>query len=241
MRVAICDDEPFWMNEVETMLLDAARRRACPLELFRFYDGDPLLAAHRDDPFDAVLLDIEMSTFDGFSVAQSLCEVKPDILLIFITSHDELVFSAFRYQPFWFLRKDYLHTRGGEVFDRLVDRLALQQRRNRLFRLVVRDKESMLVLPEILYLQTVGHYIHFITEGEELPRIRATMNEVAEQLEPEGFVRVQTGVLLNALHISTINSRFVTLKNGRHFTVGRKWSQSAKDKFQEHMRNQRWI
>ena len=57
---------------------------------------------------DLLFLDIEMPGMDGFSMAGKMQKSYPNIVLIFVSSHESLVFQSYEYDRFWFMRKSAL-------------------------------------------------------------------------------------------------------------------------------------
>ena len=57
---------------------------------------------------DAIFLDIDIPEMNGFQIAKNVRKLYPDCMIIFCSSHNELVYESFEYEPFWFLCKsDY--------------------------------------------------------------------------------------------------------------------------------------
>lgn len=55
--------------------------------------------------FDLVFIDWEMPEVDGFDLAQRLYMENSEIKLAFVSNHENMVFEAYEYTPFWFVRK----------------------------------------------------------------------------------------------------------------------------------------
>ena len=67
-----------------------------------------MLPALEKDGCDLLLLDIDMPEMNGMEIAKCLTDLLQKPLLVFVTSHDELVYDSLLYHPFGFIRKAYL-------------------------------------------------------------------------------------------------------------------------------------
>lgn len=99
MRVAICDDEAVYREETKKGILAYNSE----IEIVEYKDGKELVQSQ--ERFDLIFLDIEMPEMNGMEAAEIVREQKNDVPLVFLTSHDELVYDAFKVRAFRFLRK----------------------------------------------------------------------------------------------------------------------------------------
>ena len=69
--------------------------------------------------YNLALLDIDMTPLNGFDTAQSICSISSDTRIVFVTSHEELVFDTFEYTPFYFIRKKYYENGVKKLVNKL--------------------------------------------------------------------------------------------------------------------------
>lgn len=50
---------------------------------------------------------------------QCVCSISSDTRIVFITSHEELVFDTFEYTPFYFIRKKYYEAGIKKLINKL--------------------------------------------------------------------------------------------------------------------------
>lgn len=84
MRVAVCDDENNDLNCALDLLKEYDTAGA--LELFPFSEAESLVASAATEPFDLVILDIEMPHMNGYEAAQKLVRMPDKPLVIFLTN-----------------------------------------------------------------------------------------------------------------------------------------------------------
>lgn len=91
-------------------------------------DSAQMMEYIQTNVIDVVFLDIDMSVFSGMDIAAFLNEKHPNTILIFVTSHDALVYQSFQYHPFGFVRKTYLREELQDVLERIATELCKRKR-----------------------------------------------------------------------------------------------------------------
>ena len=71
IRIAICDDEPYMMEQLSELLFEYQKeRQSFSYDVHCFESGTSLL--NSKDCFDLIFLDIQMDGPDGMEIAKSL-------------------------------------------------------------------------------------------------------------------------------------------------------------------------
>ena len=77
-----------------------------------FFKGEDLVERYSSGKdFDIVFLDIEMDKMNGIDTATEMRKYAPEAIIIFVSSHKNYVFDAFRCEAFHFLVKPIANTR----------------------------------------------------------------------------------------------------------------------------------
>ena len=108
--IAVCDDDmAMTQNLGETIQIEFSKQnRVCEPHLFS--DPRKLVEALAATAFHMIFLDMDMPNLTGFDVAKDVVARHPQTLIIFVTSHDELVYPSLQYHPFRFIRKRFFHS-----------------------------------------------------------------------------------------------------------------------------------
>ena len=85
MRIAICDDDPKDLQAIHTALTQYDTDGN--LNISSFNKASDLFAANEKTPFDIAILDIEMSTPNGYEIAQQLVAQDSAPIIIFLTNN----------------------------------------------------------------------------------------------------------------------------------------------------------
>ena len=228
MQIFICDDEPQVLSNIAkkvTTLLPEG-------EVQIFSNGGELLTCLSKNSCDILLLDIDMPEMTGLQVARELSLLKKKPLLIFVTSHDELVYDSFQYHPFAFLRKSRF---DEEIEKTLQDCLREIGDKEQHFCFRSEGSDVCLLLSEILYFEAEGNYLRVVTE-KEMYRFRSTLTAIENTLQEGGFIRIHKGFFVNQTAVKLVNSEEVTLQNDSKLPIGKSYSKAVRERILRYMR-----
>ena len=68
MKIAICDDEPIYIETTSSLLQKWAGEHGIEMQIFTYDNGDDLIAAHTDECMDLILLDVIMPLLNGIDM-----------------------------------------------------------------------------------------------------------------------------------------------------------------------------
>jgi len=227
MQVFFCDDEPGMLS----VLAEKVQEYLPESKAEGFTDGISLLKALQKKDCDILLLDIDMPEMNGLDVAKCLEGLRVKPFLIFVTSHDELVYDSFHYHPFGFIRKSHLEEELEKV---LKDCCLEMANREKHFCFHSASADVRLDLQDILYFEADGNYLKVFTK-EACYRFRETLLAVENALSMDGFVRVHKGFLINQAAVRMIGRGDVELINGSHIPFGRMYLEAAKKRLKKYI------
>ena len=111
IRIAVCDDEPCFTQQISHVIANHARDISpSPETVLYTNSGQLLYDVEEGAHFDLLLLDIEMPEKDGMSLAASLRRHLPLSLIIFITSHTQYAVKAYELSVFRYIPKSEMET-----------------------------------------------------------------------------------------------------------------------------------
>lgn len=127
MRVMIVDDERLalqqFMLETEDMPdVETVGAFADPFKALGFV---------KEQPVEAAFLDIEMPGMNGIELTEKLREIRPDLVVIFITGYENYTLDALKVKADYYLTKPYDRKDITEVLDRA--RLLSARQRKRVY------------------------------------------------------------------------------------------------------------
>ena len=94
-KVALCDDDEKIASKIMEAFNNELHAHNLEATIDYYSSGDVLIEAAKEKHYNLALLDIDMTPLNGFDTAQSICSISSDTRIVFVTSHEELVFDTF--------------------------------------------------------------------------------------------------------------------------------------------------
>ncbi len=235
LKFYICDDDNNFANsakrEIDLYMNDV---RNC--ETIVFNSGTALLRQFDKQCADVILLDIDMPEMSGFEVASLLQKRKENILILFVTSHEDKVYQSYDYHPFWFIRKSHMHDLQV-IIPKLLRRIDADDERKRLtFNLKTENCVVEIDINTVIYIEAYKNDIIIQDKVSGEKQVRCKMTDAEKQLYPLNIIRIQNGVLVNCRYISKITSREVILTDGTHLGLSRSKIDFVREEYQNFIR-----
>jgi two-component system LytT family response regulator len=240
IRAAIVDDE-LPARELLREFLAADEDCEIVAECANGFEAVKAVAQH--DP-DLLLLDIQMPKLDGFEVLE-LLDRSP--VVVFVTAHDEHALRAFEVHALDYLLKPLSQERFRQVMERVkrsvarhdhppLSGLATTLRARPLQRVVVRGEDGAIQIVPVSrldYVEAADDAILIATAGVKL-RKQQPIGELAQQLDPDRFVRIHRAYVVNIERIEKIelyakDSRVAILRDGTRLPVSRSGYQRLRE------------
>ena len=120
MIIGICDDENVMREAEEKICRSIIQNYGDDIvQIETFSDGKEVL----EGEYDILILDIEMEDVDGIAVKNYFQNRKKDTIIIFVTSHDEMMSQAFGVNVMGFVTKKYLDSQLPVMLDNAIKRV----------------------------------------------------------------------------------------------------------------------
>lgn len=220
-HIAVCDDNQEEAHLISRMAREIMAQREIEAQVDLFFDPESLLDKLQQvqNQYDLFLLDILMEERNGIQLAQALRQRGYRGKLIYITVSRDYAIDGYKVKADDYLlkpvEKDTLDQAIGRVLPRLETVL-----------LETTGGMKILQLQQILYAESVGHYvlIQLGDKGEPL-RLRATLLQVQQKLGAEKFVRCHKGYLVNLAQVREVrvSTSQILLHGGDAIPLGRQY------------------
>ncbi|MGN0005385.1 MAG: LytR/AlgR family response regulator transcription factor [Candidatus Gastranaerophilaceae bacterium] len=103
MKVLICDDDKYIVEEIKNNLNTFTDKHKIAFDIDSFYSGiNPLNSNNR---YDMAFIDIEMPQVNGLTLSAQLKKVNSNIIIFIITSHESYLDDAMDLDVFRYLSK----------------------------------------------------------------------------------------------------------------------------------------
>jgi len=203
IRTLVVDDEPLARD-----LMSSLVRRDSDLELVgTAASGSEALAAVADYNPQLLLLDIQMPSLDGISVAEQLAAQESTPYIIFVTAHDSYALQAFEVAV-----RDYLVKPVSKRHFAAAIRRAKQSISGGETRwsepLVVRSGDALVsLLPEdIIWVAAANQYVKLHTKAQDEYMLSQSLRQFSRNLSDKTFLRIHRSTLINKDHVKSVLS-----------------------------------
>ena len=215
MKIAICDDERIFTDIFREKLEMTAEQCGIECTVSAFLNGAEMISML--NRFDAVFLDVDMPGLSGEETAEYIIGLEKTLPIIFVTNHDDFVFSSFRYRPFGFLRKRYIDSELEDIIKRLDKYLAEIER---CYTFNSHNKLISVRLNDINYIEVYGHETLVHTANAVLTTSKA-LSAIEKELSEYGFIRTHKSYIVNTRYIFSVERNSIILSNGENLPVSR--------------------
>lgn len=233
IRAAICDDEPTILDYLHEHISSEFKHQDADIHIDKYTSGKDFLSFHKVKSYDVVFLDIDMPEINGFEIAGQISEKA---LIIFVTMHDELVYSSLKFRPFRFIRKTYLDNELPETLESIITEVA-KRNLNSKFAFQTKSGETFVDLNNVIFIEIYGHWLRVCRKDGEPLECYGSLSNFEKQLEEYDFVRTHKSFLVNCKYIFSIEKNQVVLDDKTVIPLSRYKVDVVKDKFKKLIRS----
>jgi hypothetical protein len=228
MRIAICDDEPAFVDHFTEIISCYFKDHSIKCSIQKFYSAQDLLAKCKGlDNFDAIVLDIEMPDFDGIYAAEEIRRRDKDIPIMFLSSNNSHGDSACDFQIFKYIYK----SAGKEKIYSAFDALVAKKDREKLSYIVQTYEGAVkTLLKDILYIQVHDHYADLHLCNGMILCERKKIKAFTDDSLFDTFILANRNTFVNYKHINEIADA-VILYNGEELKYSKRRSTEIYNKY----------
>ncbi|HEY6934632.1 MAG TPA: LytTR family DNA-binding domain-containing protein [Marmoricola sp.] len=198
LRVLVVDDERPALDELAFLLGRDERVgevRCCD-------SATDALRVLRDEPVDAVLVDIAMPGLTGLELAEVLARFKEPPPIVFVTAHSEHAVDAFDLQAVDYVLKPVREERLREAVRRIRD-VGTTTRRDDTIPVELGGVTRFVSRSEVRYVEAQGDYARLHTAaGGHL--VRLPLAALEERWADAGFLRIHRSLLVSLHHVDEV-------------------------------------
>jgi DNA-binding LytR/AlgR family response regulator len=231
LRVLVVDDEAPALEELSSLLGEDPRIG----EVLTAISGEQALRLlERDDPLDAIFLDVAMPGLSGLDLARVLARFSTRTPVVFVTAHDDHAVEAFELHAVDYLLKPVRPARMSEAVRRVVEAVgehADTAEPDETIAVELGGVTRFVNRSAIRYVEAQGDYARLHTaDGSHLLRIPLTTLE--ENWADAGFLRIHRSLLVATSHIDEVRmeaGRCTIVVGDAELQVARRHTRSLRD------------
>jgi two-component system LytT family response regulator len=242
MRILIVDDEPLARSALETIV--KARNDVEAVETV----GDAVAALDwlQEEPFDLLLIDIEMPEISGIEMIDTLMKRNvPVPAVIFVTAYSQHAVAAFEKHAVDYILKPFSEERIHEALNVAVRRNQAERAAKLVSamtdlgrvshtpkKIAIKAKGKIVFIDpnEVMAAKAEGNYV-LLQQQAGSYLVRESISTLAEKLALYGFIRIHRSALVNVAYVQEIQpcltgEYLLRLTGGEEFTVSRTYKKN---------------
>lgn len=208
-RIAICDDSQADTEFVRQLVNVWAAQRQAEVQTACFSSGEQFLFRYaQDKDWDILLLDIEMGTMDGVTMAKRVRRDNEAVQIVFITGYSDYIAEGYEVAALHYLMKPVSRDKLFIVLDRAIEKRKQQER---CLNLEAYGELVRIPFYEIRYLDVRQNYVTIHGKGDYT--VKRSLGEFEKELD-QRFCRVGRGMIVNLTFIQRVTKTEVHLSDG---------------------------
>lgn len=233
MKIAVCDDEIYFVEEVCHLLEEWAKDRSVNLSLYRFTDGDDLIDAHRSECMDLIILDVIMPLINGIDAARELRTMNQTVPIIFLTSSREFAVDSYEVKAFHYLMKPVDRENLFPVLDDFLRTFHIEQT---FFTAKTLDGFCRIAVSNVDYLEAQNKQVLIHLSNGRTLIIRELFSKCAEVFSPKnGFCCCHRSYIVNLNIVERFSKTEVTTIHNAVIPISRNSYTVFKETYFNHM------
>lgn len=216
-KIAICDDAAADRDYLSDLVQHWAACRGHTVQLRSFSSAEQFLFHYAEEKdFDILLLDIELGSMDGISLAKQLRQERDTVQILFITGYPDFILEGYDVAALHYLLKPVDQEKLSLVLDRAAGNLCKSRKT------ILLDTGGELrkfPVDTIEYVEAFSHSVAIVTTSGTYT-VKKSLSEMSNLLGKE-FVRCHRSYLAGLKYISRISKTELVLDGGTVLPLAR--------------------
>lgn len=208
-KIAICDDSEADRQYVLSMVNGWAVSAGHIVHTDTFDSAESFLFHYAEEcDYDILLLDIEMGTMDGVTMAKQLRKSNDTVQIVFITGYSDYISEGYEVAALHYLMKPVKEEKLSSVLDRAAEKLVKNEK---VLNFEISGEMVRVPIYQIRYADVLGNYVTI--HGMSEVTVKMTLGELEKMLD-ERFCRVGRSAIVNLTQIGRVTKTEIKLSDG---------------------------
>ena len=208
-RIAICDDSDTDRQYISGLVDRWAMNTGHTVKISPFVSAENFLFRYAEkNDYDILLLDIEMGTIDGVTMAKKLRQENDAVQIVFITGYSDYISEGYEVAALHYLMKPVKEEKLFSVLDRAVVKLSKNEK---VLNFEISGEMVRVPVYQIRYADVFGNYVT-IHALDDLT-VKMTLGDLEKELD-DRFFRVGRSAIVNLTRISRVTRKEIRLNDG---------------------------
>jgi two-component system response regulator LytT len=229
MKIAVCEDDQEDSRFLTSMICDFLSAHAIEAQIKLYSRGEDFIAAHAQEHYDIVFMDIYLSGISGLDAA-AIADSQVPVQTIFTTASKEHAIEAFSLNAAHYLTKPLEAKDVAQALERCLSKLSIRYSEI----LEIKTSRGMVSVPinNILYIEVFNKVCYIHTHKSSL-RTYSSLDAIFELINSDTFIRAQRSFLVNMNYIESFYFDRIILSDGKNVVLSRANRARLKDQYQQ--------
>ena len=235
MRIAACDDDLKFLQELSGLLNQYGEEYHCNIEYKTYTNPLELVSQiEKGIHYDVILLDVFMPGINGIQCAKDIRMFDNFVKIVFLTSSTEFAIESYAVRAYQYILKP-VQKENLFLTLRLLEKVAETVEKN-IFVLKSKTGITKISLSKLEYCEVINRKIILhLSNGEEC-ECNLRMNELEEKLKNfEMFLKPHRSFLINMDYIQTMTTHCIIMECGMKIPVPREKYAQIKQAYMEYV------
>lgn len=234
-QIALCDDEPYFCEELQRHLHRFEEESGREFKLDTFHNAEDLLEHVQKNFYHLLLLDIEIDSVSGIDVAEKIRSFNTDIQIIFATCYQNYALPAYQLDAIGYLVKPIEYEEVEKILRktlRIIDYVTKRISGENVIDILVKGETLSIPFDSILYLEKSRNKTIIYTEQTSFTTYDSLAN-LLKRLDQNLFMQIHQGYIVNYLHLTFIEKNHVLINHKIHLPISRKYYKEVNRRFMD--------
>ena len=218
LKLAICDDMREFSNHIHH-IIEQWENKPEQMTVDIFEDGDSLMKAHANHPFDIIFLDVIMPLLNGIETAREIRKSDTSVKIIFLTTSSEFAVESYTVKANNYLLKPVEPERLFRCLDECFEDISKESRY-----ISIRSVSAVhrVDLRNIEYLEAHGKQVVFsLSNGDTITATEPFYSYENKLLYQDGFFKCHRSYIVNIYKIDTYTTKELKMQSGYRIPISR--------------------
>ena len=229
IRIAVCDDSPEFLQRAADMVERWSEQSGTPAEIYRFDNGDALLAKNAVTHMDIIFLDIIMPLQNGIDTAKELRLSDNAVKIIFLTSSPEFALESYEVKAQGYLLKPVTYEKIKETLDECSHGFETESEN-----IVLKTAfgYQKLYFHDIEYAEAQNKRVVFFLRTGKTVEAAQPLHSLEDRItENDGFFKCHRSYLVYIPNVDRFSMTEIITKSGRSIPIARGYVKAFKDAY----------
>lgn len=221
IRVAICDDEKYIVEEIQMLLIEWCEKCGIEVEVNSFLNGKDLIKyIESGKTYDLIYLDIQMDQKDGIQTAKDIRNLDKDVYIIYVSGYDFYIEDIFDVSATNFIRKPIKKDRFQKLLYQIYEKIS-----NRVlyFECTIGSEIKRITFHEIVFFESIGRIVKIHLRDGEVISFYGKLKDIEKEISNKNlaFIRVHQSFLVNFGYITNRARNELKVTTGELIPISR--------------------